>query len=149
MVTLNIDLTKTAGSIKPMNAVNNGPIGGKTRNNGNFQLYKEAEIPYARNHDAAFCADYGSEFSVDIHNIFAISTPMKMTPLHIYLPPQMNISKQPPMPERKLFIDWVLKLNMILNSEHIRQRISQNGQGFANILSAITTKAGQVDFITT
>lgn len=70
MTILKIDLTKTAGKIKPMNAVNNGPIGGKTRNNGNFQLYKEAEIPYARNHDAAFCADYGSEFSVDIHNIF-------------------------------------------------------------------------------
>ncbi|MDY3303495.1 MAG: hypothetical protein SOW78_04340 [Clostridia bacterium] len=70
MTILKIDLTKTAGKIKPMNAVNNGPIGGKTRNNGNFQFYKEAEIPYARNHDAAFCADYGSEFSVDIHNIF-------------------------------------------------------------------------------
>ena len=70
MTILKIDLTKTAGKIKPMNAVNNGPIGGKTRNNGNFQLYKKAEIPYARNHDAAFCADYGSEFSVDIHNIF-------------------------------------------------------------------------------
>ncbi len=53
-----------------MNAVNNGPIGGKTRNNGNFALYKALEISYARNHDAAFCSDYGGEFSVDVHNIF-------------------------------------------------------------------------------
>lgn len=70
MITIKIDLTQTAGAIKPMNAVNNGPIGGKTRNNGNFELFKEAEIPYARNHDAAFCSDYGGEFTVDIHNIF-------------------------------------------------------------------------------
>lgn len=31
MTELNIDLTKTAGKIKPMNAVNNGPVGGETR----------------------------------------------------------------------------------------------------------------------
>lgn len=70
MTTLKIDLTKTGGSIKPMNAVNNGPVGGETRNNGNFSLYKAAEIPFARNHDASFCAEYGGEFTVDIHNIF-------------------------------------------------------------------------------
>lgn len=70
MTELNIDLTKTAGKIKPMNAVNNGPVGGETRDSGNFMLYKEAEIPYARNHDAAFYSDYGGEFTVDVHNIF-------------------------------------------------------------------------------
>ena len=70
MTTLKIDFAKPAGNIKPMNAVNNGPVGGKIRNNGNFKLFEEAEIPYARNHDASFCAEYGGEFSVDVHNIF-------------------------------------------------------------------------------
>lgn len=91
MTELNIDLTKTAGKIKPMNAVNNGPVGGETRDSGNFMLYKEAEIPYARNHDAAFYSDYGGEFTVDVHNISAILMPMKTILHHIYLNLRINI----------------------------------------------------------
>lgn len=70
MTTVNVNLNNTAGEIKPMNAVNNGPVGSPVRKSGNFELYKNAEIPFSRNHDAAFCSDYGGEFSVDVHNIF-------------------------------------------------------------------------------
>lgn len=34
------------------------------------EAYKEARIPYARNHDASFCEDYGGEYTVDVHRIF-------------------------------------------------------------------------------
>ncbi|MBO5021618.1 MAG: hypothetical protein J6D52_13220, partial [Clostridia bacterium] len=37
---------------------------------GNFDAYKEAGFPYARNHDAAFCAGYGGEHTVDITAVF-------------------------------------------------------------------------------
>lgn len=69
MTTLKINLTKTDGKIKHMNAVNNGPAG-SVRGTGNFDLYKALEIPYARNHDASFFPGYGGEFTVDVHGIF-------------------------------------------------------------------------------
>ena len=71
MAELKIDLSKRGGSIKPMNAVNNGPIGGGVRKTyGNFETYKEACIPFARNHDASFFTGYGGEHTVDVHRIF-------------------------------------------------------------------------------
>ena len=55
MQIINIDLKNTAGPIKPMNAVNNGPAGSKIRGTkGNFDAYAAAHIPFARNHDASF-----------------------------------------------------------------------------------------------
>lgn len=69
MSKVSIDFSKKTGIIKPMHAVNNGPIrGGWT--GGNFELYKALEIPYARNHDASYCASYGGEHTVDVHAIF-------------------------------------------------------------------------------
>ena len=70
MANILVDLSKTNGHIKPMNAVNNGPVGSGVRKTGNFEDYKALEIPYARNHDASFCSSYGGEFTVDVHNIF-------------------------------------------------------------------------------
>ena len=67
MQTINIDLKNTGGSIKPMNAVNNGPAGSKVRGiKGNFDAYAAANIPFARNHDASF----RDEHIVDVHRIF-------------------------------------------------------------------------------
>ena len=68
-ITITADPEKILGKIKPMNAVNNGPIG-SSRGRGNMKLWQEAQIPYARNHDAAFCASYGGEHIVDVHAIF-------------------------------------------------------------------------------
>lgn len=69
---LKFDLTKKYGGFKPMNAVNNGPVhkdsGGQHRSNLNE--FRDACIPYVRNHDASFCQYYGSEHSVDITAVF-------------------------------------------------------------------------------
>lgn len=63
---------KIIGKIKPMNAVNNGPVYTENadQNLTNLPYFKEANIPYARTHDASICYDYGGEHTVDIINIF-------------------------------------------------------------------------------
>lgn len=71
MADLRIDFDDVIGKIKPMHAVNNGPLkkrADQTRHN--FDTYKAAGIPFARTHDSSFCADYGGEHTVDIHMIF-------------------------------------------------------------------------------
>jgi xylan 1,4-beta-xylosidase len=67
-----INCDKTAGRIKLMNAVNNGPVYTKNadQNSGNLTAYTEANIPYARTHDASFFSRYGGEHTVDVHLIF-------------------------------------------------------------------------------
>lgn len=69
---LKIDYTSAAGKIKPMNAVNNGPVYTKNadQNSGNLTTYTAANIPFARTHDASFFAKYGGEHTVDVHMIF-------------------------------------------------------------------------------
>ena len=57
--------------IKPMNAVNNGPVRAmKSQTRDNFESYKALKFPYARNHDASFCWNYGGEHANDISAIF-------------------------------------------------------------------------------
>ena len=71
MVKVEIDASKVVGTMKPMHAVNNGPlIGKKTQKRDNFRSFRQARIPYSRNHDASFCAGYGGEHIVDVHAIF-------------------------------------------------------------------------------
>jgi len=68
---IKVDFSKVNGPIKPMNAVNNGPIiAGNDQTRGDSIAYEAANIPYARNHDAAFCSTYGGEHAVDVLNIF-------------------------------------------------------------------------------
>ncbi len=67
---IQLDLKDTSGVVKPMHAVNNGPSFPNVRGMSNFESYKEAAIPYARNHDASFYASYGGEHIVDVHRIF-------------------------------------------------------------------------------
>ena len=70
MTELYFDLTSTCGAIKPVNAVNNGPLAESVRGLSNFATYKALNIPYARNHDASFFTGYGGEHTVDVHRIF-------------------------------------------------------------------------------
>ena len=74
MEALVFDSSKSYGKFKPMNGVSNGPVYyiKNPRNNrlNNFEAYKAAGIPYARNHDASFSACYGGEHTVDISAIF-------------------------------------------------------------------------------
>ena len=56
MTTITIDPSRVLGPVKPMNAVNNGPI--KTRRDqsrGNFAAFRDARIPFARTHDSVRC----------------------------------------------------------------------------------------------
>ena len=70
-VTVEGDPGKLCGPVKPMNAVNNGPVKGRSnQTRSNFKLWKEAKIPFARNHDASFFSPYGGEHTVDVHAIF-------------------------------------------------------------------------------
>ena len=71
MAILTIDSSKTAGRVKPMHCVNNGPVKARTDQvRGNFETYKALGIPYARNHDASFCANYGGPHCVDVNAVF-------------------------------------------------------------------------------
>ena len=70
MTEVRFDFQNACGKIKVINAVNNGPAGSKVRGTGNFATYEALEIPYARNHDAAFYSGYGGEHTVDVHRIF-------------------------------------------------------------------------------
>ena len=68
---LSVDFDKNMGKVKPMHAVNNGPkTPGASQVKDNFEAFKAAGIPYARNHDANHCAAYGGEHIVDIYAIF-------------------------------------------------------------------------------
>ncbi len=69
---LSINYGTPLGAIKPMNAVNNGPVYVRNadQNAGNLAAYTEANIPYARTHDASFYSKYGGEHTVDVHLIF-------------------------------------------------------------------------------
>ena len=59
------------GKVKPLNAVNNGPIvAGVDQKRSNAQTYKAACIPFARTHDSNMCANYGGPHTVDISCIF-------------------------------------------------------------------------------
>ena len=72
MATVRIASNRISGKIKPMHAVNNGPVKGPRMFplSGNFDAFREAGIPYVRNHDASFCASYGGEHTVDITAVF-------------------------------------------------------------------------------
>ena len=72
MNTIKVDFQTTTGKVKPMHAVNNGPVYkfASDQRITNIDHFIAAGIPYARNHDAAFCSTYGGEHTVDVHNIF-------------------------------------------------------------------------------
>ena len=72
MANVTVDLSRVLGKMKPMQAVNNGPVGViiPSQNRNNFEEFKAARIPYARNHDASEWIDYGGEFAVDVYNLF-------------------------------------------------------------------------------
>lgn len=69
---IKINPEKLVGKIKPMHAVNNGPLYTKNadQDSTNLPAYKAARIPFARTHDASIYYSYGGEHTVDIGNIF-------------------------------------------------------------------------------
>ncbi len=72
MENVRINFNKTCGKVKPMHAVNNGPVYkfASDQRITNIDAFRDAGIPYARTHDASFCSAYGGEHTVDVHAIF-------------------------------------------------------------------------------
>lgn len=72
MSCLTFDFSESAGKMKPMHAVNNGPVYKFTSNQRitNIDAFRDAAIPYARTHDASISYDYGGEHVVDINAVF-------------------------------------------------------------------------------
>ncbi len=72
MKTVKIFENQNVGKVKPMHAVNNGPVYkfAADQRITNIDAFREAGIPYARNHDAGFYNNYGGEHLVDVHMIF-------------------------------------------------------------------------------
>ena len=76
MEKLTFDLSHPVASgrpFKPLNATNGGPWHKRHANDqyrSNFDDYKAARIPFARNHDSGVCGIYGGPYSHDITNIF-------------------------------------------------------------------------------
>ena len=79
---LKVDFKNTVGKIKPMNAVNNGPVytDNGDQNLTNLPDFREANIPFARTHDSSICYDYGGG-TRSIYIIYSpISTPTRIRP---------------------------------------------------------------------
>ena len=72
MTNVKIDFNHTIGVIKPMHAVNNGPIEASQveQSRGNSIDYQAAGFAYARTHDSTTCGHYGGPHAVDIIAIF-------------------------------------------------------------------------------
>ena len=73
MEKLLFDLTKRGRDFKILNATNGGPWYKRHATDqfrSNFEDYKAARIPYARNHDSGVIGIYGGPYSHDIANIF-------------------------------------------------------------------------------
>ena len=73
MNTVKFDLSCGAGEFKKLNATNGGPWCRRhaaDQPRSNFEAYKAARIPYARNHDCAVNMIYGGPYSHDISCIF-------------------------------------------------------------------------------
>ena len=66
-----VDFAVDCGRIKPMNAVNNGPVSpdGSSKHT-NFDTYRGALIPFARTHAASEYIVYGGDHTVDISAVF-------------------------------------------------------------------------------
>ena len=67
------DISKKYGQFKILNATNGGPFHKRHASDqyrSNFLEYKEAKIPYSRNHDSNACFIYGGPYAHDISSIF-------------------------------------------------------------------------------
>lgn len=73
METLRFNLKKDYGKFKILNATNGGPFHKRHANDqyrSNFIEYRDAKIPYSRNHDSNAMGIYGGPYAHDIKAIF-------------------------------------------------------------------------------
>ena len=66
-----VDFSAEKGAVKPLHAVNNGPVKARSsQGRGNSDIWPEMGAPYARTHDTAHCYSYGLNHTIDISGIF-------------------------------------------------------------------------------
>jgi len=73
MASVVVNCANGIGKMKIMHSVNNAPAGNierQAKNMSNYHYFREAGIPYCRNHDASFYSGYDGEYIVDVHRIF-------------------------------------------------------------------------------
>ncbi|MBR2365677.1 MAG: hypothetical protein IKM36_03805 [Oscillospiraceae bacterium] len=71
MCMISVHFDQVVGPVKPMHAVNNGPAHALSNVAiNNHEAWRDAGIPYARNHDASLYPGYGLEHVVDISAVF-------------------------------------------------------------------------------
>lgn len=72
MKQVSINFNEKTGRVKPMHAVNNGPVYkfAIDQRITNLPAWMEAGIPYARTHDSAFYNNYGGPHIIDVNLIF-------------------------------------------------------------------------------
>lgn len=72
MKQVNINFNETTGRVKPMHAVNNGPVYkfAADQRITNLPAWMDAGIPYSRTHDSAFYNNYGGPHIIDVNLIF-------------------------------------------------------------------------------
>ena len=73
METISFDMTSDFGAFKLLNATNGGAVHKRhaaDQYRSNFEEYKRARIPYARNHDSQGITAYGGTYSHDITKLF-------------------------------------------------------------------------------
>ena len=67
---IRVNTSQILGPVKPMNCLNNGPLGSQLYNSNNGGAVKAVHIPYARTHDTSEWMGYGGEHTVDISAVF-------------------------------------------------------------------------------
>ena len=72
MKNISVDFGKSCGIVKPMHAINNGPVYkfNPDQRVTNMTAWQEAGIPYSRLHDSPLCSTYGGPHIVDVNLIF-------------------------------------------------------------------------------
>ena len=70
MAVVEVDPLSAIGPVKPMNAVNNGPVVARSeQNRGNFADFRALRVPFARTHDSINQATSNGH-TVDISAVF-------------------------------------------------------------------------------
>ena len=65
-----VHTSQVIGPVKPMNGLNNGPLGSQLYNSNNGGAVKAVHVPFARTHDTSEWAGYGGEHTDDISAVF-------------------------------------------------------------------------------
>lgn len=94
MENIKIDFSKSCGKVKPMHAVNNGSEYKflPDQRISNIDAFRDAQIPYARTHDASFYATHTAVSTRSMYTRFLpISEKTCTTPIHTILRGQTSI----------------------------------------------------------